>query len=270
MKTIILSAGQGTRLLPLTKSRPKCLLEVAEGTTILDWQLIQLAEAGVEEVVVVTGYGSERVDQQVANHQGRMNVRTLLNPGFDQMDNLGSAWHARREMDQDFIILNGDTLFVAPVVERLCQAKPVPVRTTISRKSFFDSDDMKVILDGDRLEAISKTLDPNRATAESIGMILFRGEGVTRFRDAACAAMSEHRENGNRYYLSLIDAIAKSDRVDFCEAAQDEWSEVDFPKDLDEARRCLQRWQSESQASREFRTMSRPEPVTLQPAAGVL
>ena len=270
MKTIILSAGQGTRLLPLTKSRPKCLLEVAEGLTILDWQLIQLADAGVEEVVVVTGYGSERVDQQVVNHRERLNVRTLLNPGYDQMDNLGSAWHAREEMDGEFIILNGDTLFVAPVVERLCQAAPVPVRTTISRKSSFDSDDMKVILDGDRLEAIGKTLDPSRATAESIGMILFRGEGVDRFRDAACAAMSEHRKNGNRYYLSLIDAIAKTDRVDLCEAAQHEWGEVDFPRDLEAARARLRRWQAGSKAPEGNLAKCQPDPVALQPAAGVL
>ena len=67
----------------------------------------------------------------------------ILDSTFDQMDNLGSAWHAREEMDRDFIILNGDTLFVSPVVRRLCNADPAPVRTTISRKRSFDSDDMK-------------------------------------------------------------------------------------------------------------------------------
>jgi choline kinase len=270
MKTIILSAGQGTRLLPLTESRPKCLLEVAEGVTILDWQLSQLASAGIDDVVVVTGYGADLVDQEIQKHRNLLNVRTLLNPGFDQMDNLGSAWHARDEMDQDFIILNGDTLFISPVVERLCAAKPVPVRTTISLTSSFDADDMKVALEGDQLKAISKQLDPAVANAESIGMILFRNEGVDQFRDAACEAMAEQRPCENRYYLSLIDSIARSHRVDICEAYHEEWSEVDFLPDLHAGRACLQRWQVGTESSQPISANCQPKAVSLQPAAGLL
>ena len=86
MKTIILSAGQGTRLLPLTADRPKCLLEVAEGVSILGWQLTQLAKAGVDEVVVVTGYGAELVEAEILKYRALLNVRCLFNAGFDQME----------------------------------------------------------------------------------------------------------------------------------------------------------------------------------------
>ena len=57
MKAIILSAGQGRRLLPLTASRPKCLIELG-GRSLLEWQLISLAAAGVREAVIVVGYGA--------------------------------------------------------------------------------------------------------------------------------------------------------------------------------------------------------------------
>ena len=244
MKTIILSAGQGTRLLPLTENRPKCLLEVTEGTTILGWQLTQLAKAGVDEVVVVTGYGAELVEQEIEKYRELLNVRSLLNPDFDRMDNLGSAWQARGEMDQDFIILNGDTLFVSPVVERLCAADPVPVRTTISRKASFDGDDMKVIVENDRLVAIGKQLDHTDANAESIGMILFRNQGVTWFREAACEAIAERRPNENRYYLSLIDSLARRHCIDVIDALQEEWAEVDFIEDLETARDFVRDWKA--------------------------
>lgn len=248
MKTIILSAGQGTRLLPLTADRPKCLLEVAEGVTILGWQLTQLAKAGVDEVVVVTGYGADLVEEEIQRHRGLLNVRSLVNPAFDQTDNLGSAWQARGEMDQDFIILNGDTLFTAPVVERLCAADPVPVRTTISRKLSFDADDMKVIVENEQLVAIGKQLDHADANAESIGMILFRNQGVTWFREAACEAMAEKRPDENRYYLSLIDALARRHCINVIDAHQQEWTEVDFIKDLDAARDIVRNWQAGSVA----------------------
>jgi len=242
MKTIILSAGQGTRLLPLTATSPKCLLEVADDVTLLGWQLMQLAKAGISEVVVVTGYGAKHVDEEIKKFSDIINVRTLLNPDFDKMDNLGSAWKARDEMNEDFIILNGDTLFTAPVVERLCAAEPAPLRTTISRKESFDDDDMKVILEGDRLTAISKKLEGDAINAESIGMILFRNEGVDLFRDGACEAMSGRKPGENLYYLSLIDTIARAHRVDINEAAQDEWGEVDFLEDLEAAREKVQGW----------------------------
>jgi len=242
MKAIILSAGQGTRLAPLTNDRPKCLVEVASGTTLLGWQLSQLARAGVRETVVVTGYGAEQVDREVENYRDLLEVRTLYNPGFDRMDNLGSAWHARAEMSEDFLILNGDTVFDAPVAERLCGASAAPVRVTISRKDGYDDDDMKVALAGERLAGVGKQLDLDTVDAESIGMILFRGNGVDLFREAACEAMEGENPQVNRYYLSIIDALARKHRVDVIEAREDEWGEVDFPGDLTEARNRVRGW----------------------------
>jgi len=58
---IVLSAGQGRRLAPLTDSRPKCLVQVA-GRPLLDWQLHALAAAGVRDVTVVTGFNAAAVE----------------------------------------------------------------------------------------------------------------------------------------------------------------------------------------------------------------
>ena len=64
-KAIILSAGKGSRLLPLTADRPKCLIELS-GRSLLEWQLDALAEAGLREVVVVTGFRDDLVDAVAA------------------------------------------------------------------------------------------------------------------------------------------------------------------------------------------------------------
>ncbi|PKL99248.1 MAG: nucleotidyltransferase, partial [Gammaproteobacteria bacterium HGW-Gammaproteobacteria-7] len=61
MKAILLSAGQGSRLLPLTADRPKCTLEVGD-RPVLEWQLNALADNGIDEVVVVTGFRAAQVD----------------------------------------------------------------------------------------------------------------------------------------------------------------------------------------------------------------
>jgi len=246
MKIIILSAGQGTRLYPHTVDRPKCLVPVADDCTLLGWQLRQLEAAGGREVVIVTGFGADQVTAEIRRYDGAMTVRTLHNPDYATTDNLASALLAAPEMDRDFIILNGDTLFTAAVPAGLCAAPAEPVRVTVAWKNQFDDDDMKAIVTDQRLQAVAKTLPAREANAESIGMILFRDIGVTWFREALAAAA----QNGNaarQFYLSAIDGLAKLHPVGIHAVAQEEWAEVDVPADLERARLCLARWrQSES------------------------
>ena len=69
MKAIILSAGQGRRLLPLTAGTPKCGVEIA-GQSLLEWQLGEVAQCGIDEVVVVTGFHADIVDDLVVHLTG--------------------------------------------------------------------------------------------------------------------------------------------------------------------------------------------------------
>lgn len=241
MKVIILSAGQGKRLFPHTIDCPKCLVPVADGCTLLDWQLRQLATAGVRDVVVVTGFRADRVDAEVQKRVGEISIRTLYNPEYAVADNLASAALAATEMDRDFIILNGDTLFTANLVAGLCAAPTAPVTMAVAPKDRFDDDDMKAVVKAGRLMAVSKVLDARSANAESIGMIRFQSEGVAQFR-AALQTATKASDSARKYYLSAIDALAKEHPVSVHEVRQEDWTEVDLPEDLERARRCVARW----------------------------
>ena len=155
-KAIILSAGQGSRLLPLTKDQPKCLIPFA-GKPLIQWQIEALAANGIEEIAVVTGFRTEKVEAALEKLQGPA-IRTLFNPFFKVADNLGSCWIAREEMSGDFIILNGDTLVSPEIVARLMGGATAPITVTVDVKDSYDTDDMKVNRDGDRLVAIGKRL----------------------------------------------------------------------------------------------------------------
>jgi choline kinase len=63
MKAIILSAGQGRRLLPFTADLPKCLLPVDAGRTVLEFQLRTLAQCGIDRVTIMVGFGTDKVEQ---------------------------------------------------------------------------------------------------------------------------------------------------------------------------------------------------------------
>lgn len=243
MRAIVLSAGQGSRLLPLTMDRPKCLLPVGSRST-LQWQIEALSQAReIDEIVVITGFKSEMVDEELARlRRARPSIKTLFNPFYKVADNLASCWMARDLMHEDFLIVNGDTLFEVAVLAHVLENPKAPVTLTINRKPVFDSDDMKVRLDGDRVLAVSKTLAQNESDAESIGIVQIRGEGCAQFRAQAEAGMRDGWGVGS-WYLQAIDRLAKETFVAATDIGKREWCEIDFPSDLEAATKLAQCWE---------------------------
>ena len=230
MKAVILSAGQGKRLLPLTADCPKCILPVM-GRTLVEWQIDELAKCGIEQVTIVLGFGADKVERLLRERYGLGRVRTIYNPAYAVSDNLVSCWAAHDEMNTDFVLLNGDTLFEADVLRRLLETQGHPVTVVISHKDQYDTDDMKVELDGCRLVKIGKDLLPDQVDGESIGMILFRDKGPMLFRKALGKAVS-NPSSQTKWYLSVIDQMARSIPVWTCSVKGLQWCEVDYHEDL--------------------------------------
>ncbi len=230
-------------MLPLTEFSPKCLLRVA-GRPVLEWQLRALAENGVTDVTVVTGFGADAVEQALRRMgpvgQG---VRTLFNPFFAVADNIGSCFVARdllRASDAA-ALLNGDTLFEPAVLRRALRAPEAPITVTIDRKPAYDADDMKVSLEGTRLRAIGKTLLPHETDGESIGLLLFRGRGGAAFAEGVEAVL--RRPDGlRRWYLSVIDALAPAGGVRGASIEGLAWGEIDYPADIARAEAAVRAW----------------------------
>jgi choline kinase len=230
MKAVILSAGQGKRLLPLTADRPKCLLPV-RGRSLIEWQIDELAKCGINRVTTVLGFRADKVERLLRERCDLQRVKTIYNDAYAVSDNLVSCWAARDEMDSDFVLLNGDTLFEAAVMQLLLDTENHPVTVAISHKNDYDSDDMKVELDGCRLVKIGKELLPDQIDGESIGMILFRGQGPKLFRDALEKSLRAPSAQ-KKWYLSVIDEMARSMPVWTCSTQGFQWCEVDYHADL--------------------------------------
>ena len=241
MKALILSAGQGSRLLPLTADRPKCLLPL-DARSVLEWQVRELVRCGVDEIVVVVGFKADMVEGVVKKlSTPSLRVRSLLNPFFQVADNLSTCWMARHEMNEDFLLVNGDTVFEAGVPARLLAEACDPVTVTIDRRPEYDADDMKVSLDGRKLVAIGKWLPAEQSHGESIGMMAFRGFGPKLFADELERVMRTP-EGLDYWYTSSIDALAKAGVVGTVSIEGLDWGEIDFPVDLQRARSLVQRW----------------------------
>ena len=248
MKAIILSAGQGSRLGHLVDGRPKCLIDF-NGRTLLDRQLDTLEANGVHEAVVVTGFHDELVNEAIARRTGGPNVRTVFNPFYKVADNTGSLFMAREELGGDCLVWNGDTLVSKALMAKVVTNDRSGICVTIDRKAEgYDEDDMKVVEEGGRLKAIGKRLDLGTVNAESIGLLAFRAGGAEQFRDAIEAAMRTP-EGTTIWYLRVINHIAQSNDVWTLGIEGEEWDEVDFPPDVENARELTARWDAGANAA---------------------
>jgi choline kinase len=247
-KAIILSAGQGSRLGHLVDDRPKCLIEFG-GRSLLDRQLDTLAANGVEESVVVTGFRDELVNEAISRRSAGPRVRTVYNPFYKVADNLGSLFMAREELTGDCLVWNGDTLVSDSLMGKVVGNGRAGICVTIDRKDTYDDDDMKVVVGDDgRLQAIGKRLALDRVNGESIGLLAFRGDGSTRFREAIDRDIRTS-EGTTIWYLRVIHHIAQTSDVWTLDINGEEWGEVDFPEDVERAQVLVAGWDAKRKAA---------------------
>jgi len=242
MKVIILGAGQGKRLLPLTQDVPKALLDIG-GQTLVRRQIDAFAACGLKEFVVITGYNARLMDdllREIASETG-VTIRTVYNPFFAVSDNLASCWMARHEMEGEFIQVNGDNVFQADLARCVIDGASGDVTVATNFKENYDADDMKVMMDGDQLTEIGKMLPVEAVDAEAIGIYVFKGSGGPSYR--AVLEESMHDPSGlKQWFPSAVGTLAKQVPIGVVNVGNREWSEVDFPVDLQAARQMVAGW----------------------------
>lgn len=240
MKAILISAGKGERLYPLTKNTPKSLLEIGNGLTLLETQLHSLLENNIKDIVIIVGYKADQIEAKLKDYQKKLNITTVYNPFYDISNNLLSVWMARYYMQDEFISINGDDIFTPEVVEKLLKSN-YDITMVIDEKKEYDDDDMKVIHKDGLILEVNKKINPQKANGESIGMIKFSNKGPSIYT-SVLDEMVRIPENRNVFYLKAIqEIIDKGFKVNYSLCKETDWSELDFHPDLKLIRTYLKR-----------------------------
>lgn len=227
-RAIILIAGGGGRLRPLTEDCPKGLLEVG-GRSIVEHQLACLRSAGIHAVALVTGHGSEKVHERFGDQ-----VVYFHNDLYRETNSLYSAWLARDFGSGGCLILNSDVLFHPRLLERLLEA-PHADSILVDLRSGLGEEEMKVILtQNHRVVRVSKDLDPAAAHGENVGLVRLSRVGAQRFFEIADRAALGHQWN---YWVPFaVDQICP-DRPFYAVPTEGlPWVEIDYLHDLKAAR----------------------------------
>ncbi|MFQ6055335.1 MAG: NTP transferase domain-containing protein [Methanosarcinales archaeon] len=180
-KVIILAAGPGSRLMPLTKDKPKCMIKI-KGKTILERQIEVFKQCGIEDIIVVRGH-----KKNVINYPG---LKYYYNPNYQNNNILASLFHAESEMDDEFIVSYSDILIDKSVVKKLLQShSDISVVTDTNWRSHYSNryqhpieEAEKVVVKDGKIIKTGKGINPNEVHGEFIGLVKFSKIGAEILR----------------------------------------------------------------------------------------
>lgn len=209
MKAVILAAGRGNRLRPLTNSIPKCLLRIND-RTILEHQISNLFHYGIKNVVIVVGYKINAVISALDKLKEKyceLSIVFVKNHMYHKTNTLYSLWLASDHVRcDDFIYINGDVVFSKKILESLLNS-PYDACLAVEKKQ-VGKEEVKVIVTQNIIKRIGKDLDPSKSYGEFIGIAKFS-------------------KNFNKLFIRKLDSLVKQKFVnEFFEKALDELARI--------------------------------------------
>ena len=226
MKALILAAGFGSRLAPITDNLPKSLVPV-NGKPILFKQIENLLENGITDITVVSGYKAEILERAV--HDAFSDVKVIESVDYATTNNMYSAYLGIKEIGTDgFLMMNADVFFDSSVIKALLECKAS--NAIVTDVGNYNKESMKVILRDGRLVAISKAITREDALGSSIDVYKFDKTGATAFFNK-CREYIEERKEVKKWSEVALDEILADVPFMAC-ALVGRWFEIDNHDDL--------------------------------------
>ena len=253
-RAVVIAAGSGKSLLPLTQDRPKCMLDI-KGRTVLERQLETLRACGLHEIAVVRGYRKETVVAPGA--------RLYDNDAYEETGELASLFAAEPELQGRFVFLYSDVLFERGVLEKVLRA-PGDIVIAVDRAWMDQRDrllplakpvDLVVTSDPpragrralgeeavDRLVRIGQRVPPDTAGGEFIGLAAFSARGAELLREtyahalaAGAAPFHEAESVRQASFTDALQALVAAGHPVTCVSTYKGWLEIDTFDDYQRA-----------------------------------
>lgn len=240
MRAVVLAAGEGKRLRPRTADRPKCLVELA-GAPLLEHQLAALHAAGVDDVVLVTGYRREALEAR--------GLPTFHNPAFGRSNMVASLLCAREALDgsSDVLVAYADIVY-RPEVVRALVACDAPFATTVDldwrslwalrhEDPLEGAETLKLDAAGRITELGKRPRSLAEVQAQYMGLVRLAADfapTVVRFHDALDPrGPYDGKDRDNMYMTSFLQALIDAGHALQAVPIHGGWLEVDSVEDLE-------------------------------------
>lgn len=231
-RAIILAAGVGSRLRPLTNDTPKCLVSLA-GQSFLERALVSLSKSGLQEFHIVTGYRHNQIEEFVKCHFAHLNIHFLHNHDFPSTNTGFSLWLALKKNPQPFVLLDGDVLFDLQILIKVLESRHQNLLAVDTDKNKLNDEAIKVVIDplSRSVTEIGKQIDLPLAAGEYIGLSKWSMDWA-RLLDEEMNKQFKGKTQDNHYYEDIIAGrLQGSPAIHIQPTRNLLWSEVDTLED---------------------------------------
>jgi len=248
MKAIIIAAGKGSRLNPLTNDKPKCMLDI-KGKTLLQHQIDALKGGGIDKIALVKGYKKETINYP--------DLTYYINDDFPNNNILHSLFYAEKEMQDGFVAVYSDIFYGEEIVKRLLESKEdISIVVDIDWRGYYDGrtdhpiqEAENVVFDADNnVLKIGKILPDKKAVhGEFIGMMKCTKKGADIFRNYFNKLKKTYSGKPfqrayvfeKAYLTDIFQDMASSGVKINCVIIEKGWAEIDTVQDYNRVNEFL-------------------------------
>ncbi len=233
---LLLAAGTGSRLYPLTRDVPKCLT-IVNGKSILDRMVSSLNRKGFKRLVIVTGHLEHCIRDYLGDHIGELKIEYIFSPLYKTTNNIYSLWMARKIINESFLLLESDLVFDETLLDNMLYPDSIALAkmqpwmngtcVTIDQSynvNAFVSEDSDV------------SIEDKFKTVNIYSLSLKSWKKIIKKLNIQIAA-----GNVNSYYETIFADMVSDDSLSFQSVSFDSrpWYEIDTLEDLAEAEKVF-------------------------------
>lgn len=246
---VILAAGMGTRLMPLTKEIPKALLKINE-TTLLERMIENCINAGMKKFIVIVGYNRDKVMDLCPEIAERHDVEimTLVNEDYEVTNTSVSTLIASKMIEgdpEDFVLVNGDNVVDPEIISRIAECPHTGM--IIDNYKDLNEESFKIIIDDEtfnedgsisngHINSIGKGLDIASSSGEFIGVSKVIASDIGRFNEILSRLIEDDPQN---YYDFAYRELSEITTIDFVLTNGLKWTEIDDHRDWEIAQKLV-------------------------------
>ncbi|PAV06307.1 phosphocholine cytidylyltransferase family protein [Methanobacterium bryantii] len=231
MIAVILAAGTGTRLMPLTRDIPKPLLEI-DDKSLLERMIINCTSSGVNEFIIVLGHKKERVIEKIEYLESKYQVKisTIENKRYSQTNTSCSVSLATKQLNEDVLIINGDNVVDERIISGLLAINETAL--VVDNYKQLNEESFKIRIEDNVIMEIGKGININMASGEFIGVSKVSKNDLSMFNSILEGLIAGDVQN---YYDLAYKDLSKKSRIEYFYTNGLKWTEIDDKNDWEYA-----------------------------------
>ena len=233
MKALILNSGIGSRMEDITSTHPKCMTEISSNETILSRQLRLIKAAGINDVIITTGYMADTLKDYCKNLDLELNIQFVHSEKFETTNYIYSMYLAKVLLDDDILLMHGDLVFDFDVLVRMLENENSCMK--VSSSLDLPEKDFKAVVDNHRVKTVAIDVFDNAVEAQAF----------YKLNKSDMASWLEKIEeyvnagNTNCYAENALNEITADTLIEPFDVKNQLCTEIDTPADLENVKAKL-------------------------------